>query len=184
MKITITHDFDTVDAAEEFLSRLSRPGAAQSAQSGSLPAEPEKRARKPRADAGKVRGAYKPREDARADNTTGGPSASEPGITGGDSASAQPAATVSPPQPAAPVKSPATEPSQAAQAPTAVGSVLTLADLRLAMELLNAVPSKGMTANVAALRTFGVLRVSELPPAKYAEFEAYVRAQLPTPVVG
>jgi hypothetical protein len=44
---------------------------------------------------------------------------------------------------------------------------------------LHAVPGKGMTACMAALRAFDVTRISDLPKEKYADFSKYVLAQIP-----
>jgi hypothetical protein len=51
--------------------------------------------------------------------------------------------------------------------------------MRATLAKLHAVPGKGTEACIAALQKFGVLRISELPKEKYAEFSGYVQSQLP-----
>ena len=177
MKITITQDFDTPKDALAFLARVQGPSpapvappAAAVAVSAPEPVDPNaKKPRKGRSDAGQPRGPYK--------TTTGGPAASEPGQTGSNSVpTPMPAAPVSPTQSAVPAKSSAVEPPQAASAPAAAD--WTLETVRAEMAKLHALPNKGTTACLAALKHFGTARISDLPKEKYAEFVKYVHEQI------
>lgn len=176
MKITITREFTTADEAMEFLARVQGPSPAPAqppitvnlmpSTAAEAPQPPAaKKPRKPRADAGQPRGEYRHR-------TTGGAGSPPAGATSPAPQEPEPSTPS-----AAPAKSPALEPSQAAQAPAAAD--LTLADLRETLGKLNSVAGKGMESCIAALQKFGVLRVSDLPKEKYAEFNEYVRGQLP-----
>jgi len=173
MKITITKEFDSFEEAAAFIGAMDaeRYGAATRTITPPLPPAPlglehgeqPKRPRKPRSDAGQARGAY---------NTKGGAVSSLVGAT-----SPMPQVPAPSASSAAPVTSSAVEPPQAAQAPAAAD--LTLDAIRETLGKLHGVPGKGMEACIASLQKFGVLRLSDLPKEKYAEFEAYVRGQLP-----
>jgi hypothetical protein len=177
MKITITQEFSTAEEAVAFIARAGGAvcldparDAEPEEQQGPLPAA--KKPRKPRSDAGQARGEYRHR------TTMGEPAALEPGaVRGSASTPTPPAAPATPPASAAPAKSAAVEPPQAPQAPEAAD--LTLDAVRETLGRLHAVPGKGMTACMAALKAFGVLRISDLPKEKYAEFSKHVLAQLP-----
>ena len=186
MKITITQDFDTPKDALAFLARVQGPSPAPVAPPAAAavgvvgqpgPTLPQQQAEQPaakkprkgRSDAGQQRGPYK--------TTTGGSAASEPGQTGSNSVpTPMPAAPVSPTQSAVPAKSSAVEPPQAAPAPATVD--WTLEAVRAEMGKLHAIPNKGTTACLAALKHFGVARISDLPKEKYAEFVKYVHEQV------
>jgi len=181
MKITITREFTTAGEAMEFLARVQGPSPA--------PAQPEpltqpqtvdnaqsqpvaKKPRKGRSDAGQPRGPYKT-TGAAAPETAGASQPTTPGITASTAASAPAAASTTP---AAPAKSSAVEPPQAAQAPAAAD--WTLETVRAEMAKLHALPNKGTTACLAALKHFGTARISDLPKEKYAEFIKYVHEQI------
>lgn len=184
MKIVITEEFDNLIAASEFLVRAygQHPIALTpppSAPIGNQQSKPEKPARKPRSDAGKPRGEYKPRA-----TTTGEPAASEPGVQGQDSAVAPlPAAPATPTQSSAPAPTGSDEKSVTRDVPAAEGSnpnfPATLEGARAAMKRLNDAPGKGMDACIGALKAHGVNRISDLPKEKYAAFIEYVVGQLP-----
>ena len=185
MQITITKDFNTVEEALAFLARLDGRQSVVQAAISPLPGlviapeqpapEPEKKARKPRADAGKVRGAYKPRDDARA--VEGAEHLNVKPEGAGAPAGVGVVATAEKLTP--PAENPAVEPSQAAQAPAAAAAPLTIDDLRATMKRLHDTPGKGTDACIQALREFGVLRISEVPAAKFIEFHQHLLAQLP-----
>lgn len=181
MKITITREFTTASEAMEFLARVQGPSPA--------PAQPEplaqphvaveqgqpptaKKARKGRSDAGQPRGPYKT-TGAAAPETAGASQPTTPGITASTAGSAPAAASTTP---AAPAKSSAVEPPQAASAPAAAD--WTLETVRAEMAKLHALPNKGTTACLAALKHFGTARISDLPKEKYAEFIKYVHEQI------
>jgi hypothetical protein len=149
MKITITEEFKDVNEAHAFLERVfGGPPMVTQNISGlqqepvAAATEPVKKLRKPRSDAGQPRGPYK---------TTGEPAASEPD-TGATSVVTPSAAPATPTTPAV----------------TAAQAVLTVADVRAAMEVLN--KKRGIEANMKLLAKFGVQRASDLPKEKYAEF--------------
>jgi hypothetical protein len=155
--LTVTFHFDSVEAAAAFL-------ATQGVQSpqvefvipeptkivGTEPqpdVQPEKKARKPRADAGKPRGPYNKAAEAPA-----------------ETAAAEQTVKASPASPA---------PTTAAAAP-APAAELTIDDLKAAMTVL--AKKKNIEANMAVLRKFGVGQVSKLPKEHYAAFLAAVNA--------
>jgi hypothetical protein len=177
MKITITQDFDTVEDAAAFIARLT--GGAQQikvvipevslAQPAGLPEStlaaeflPEKKSRKRRNDAGRPRAPYKKAWNA--------PETNADGSGGSPAGDAQAAPTA---QPATGASAPV--PSATAEAP----EKLTIDVLRALMATLSAVKGKGMEACLAALKTFGVTRISDLPQDKYVDFAAHVREQIP-----
>lgn len=178
MRITITHDFSTAEEAAQFLARVCDPVITINHLAGKptfTETSSEKPARKPRSDAGKPRGPYKPRE-----TSTGEPAASEPGYTGeGIPARTPPAA------PATPTTSSAPAPAAASSAPTSTQAMpvaeefpATLDGARAAMKKLNDTPGLGMDACIASLKAHGVNRISDLPQEKFAEFIKYVLAQV------
>lgn len=159
-KVTVVLEFDSVEAAVAYL----QPPVIVSSSLPALPAvgpvigeselpEPtppatEKKARKPRSDAGQPRGPYKPRDES--------PAAPVP--------SEQHPAT---PQ-EAPGNAPATAPAAAAPS-----KELTIDDLKAAMTVLG--KKHGIEANMKQLKEFGVEKVSVLPKEKYAAFHEAVR---------
>ena len=172
MKITITQDFGTVEEAVAFLGRTLAPLAVAEVGSVAVRLEPtsssdvinstEKKPRKGRSDAGQPRGPYK---------TAGGAGDPPAGATGPAPQGLLPSTSS-----AAPAKSSAVEPPQATPAPEAAD--LTLEVVRAEMAKLHALPNKGTTACLAALKHFGVARISDLPKEKYAEFVKYVHEQI------
>ena len=187
MKITITHDFSTVEEAAQFLARVGNQAIVINQLSETpIPTseviaafeanrteveQQQPKTRKPRSDAGKPRGAYKPRE-----TTTG-----EPASDGGGQKAVTPAS-----QPATPTTSSAPAPATAlptvgenATAPAAEEFPATLDGARAAMKKLNDAPGLGMDACIASLKAHGVNRISDLPKEKFAEFIKYVLAQVP-----
>lgn len=165
MKITITKEFETAEDAYAFLERLATPLVHYSTVNDpmsfapSTPATPEralaaagavveKKLRKGRSDAGKVRGPYK---------TAGG----APDVT---------PLTAAPPS-AAPVAPPAPTPLTGEGEP-AVGSdpALTLDDARAALKRINDTKGLGTPVCIGHLHTFGVNRISDLKQEHYADF--------------
>jgi len=171
MKITITQEFDNADDAYGFMARLLGPGTVTMnpvGVSGAAPQseQPERKPRKPRSDAGQPRGpnsrttgqqapgaSATPTKDAKAEGA-GAPS----GDAGGVSKPTEP--TGSAPVPSA--------------APSAAASEITLDQVRAKLHQLHAMKGQGVEASLAALQTFKVMRVSDLPKEKYAEFMAHV----------
>ena len=189
MKITITQDFDTPKDALAFLARVQGPSPASVAlplaaaapgvvgqpgpavqQQTEQPAA--KKPRKGRSDAGQPRGPYKT-TGAAAPETAGASQPTTPGTTASTAGSAPAAASTTS---AAPAKSSAVEPPQAASAPTTAD--WTLETVRAEMAKLHALPNKGTTACLAALKHFGTARISDLPKERYAEFVKYVHEQI------
>lgn len=196
MKITITQEFDSVDEVLAFLAphvrgqlgagtppptltinvaggsagTQAQEGAGAPAAASPIPpaapftglehGEQPKRPRKPRADAGKPRGPYKVTTNA------------EPEGAGA------PAATVEAQEATATAAS-AAAPQAASSGEASSSAELTLEGMRDLLRQLNAAPGKGVMACTLALREFGVLRISELPKEKYAEFAEYLRNELP-----
>lgn len=148
--ITVTFNFDSVEAAVEF---LTSQGVQPPQAAGTTP-EPTrvdaegnvvtKKPRQPRSDAGKPRGAYTKKVETAAE------------------APAEAAAESPKPQ--------AEQPTAAATAPAPKEP--TLDDVKAAMAVLN--KAKGIDANIQQLAKFGVQKASSLPKAKYAEFIATV----------
>ncbi len=184
MKITITQDFDSAEAAAAFIAKVTgqpaepvvTAAAGEGATVSPSPAAPVASGRKPRSDAGKKREPYGPR------TTTGEPPASEPGTVAVDSAAVATPAAKAPP----PISSAPTPPVQPGSTPGAESAAeepefpATLDGARAALKKLNDVPGKGMDACIAALKAHGVNRISD--PAlqeKYAEFIKYVLGQIP-----
>lgn len=161
MKITITQDFESAAEAAAFLARVTAPVSSEQQaaiphyspgnESAATPAAVTS-GRKPRSDRGQKREPYGPRS-----TTTGEPASDGEGQK-------------------------ATTPAQASASPTTSAVVNdipgTLDGCREAMKRLNAVPGKGMEANIAALKHFGVLRVSDLKPEQHFDFIKHVMAQV------
>jgi hypothetical protein len=119
MRITISQDFDSAEAAADFLARVGNPLVTINVEPGKVAASvPEVKTRKPRADAGKPREPYGPRDK----NAEGAPGGTQPpaqaealapaGSGGGTLIKAEAAA------PSAPVSSAPAEPASASQAPS------------------------------------------------------------------
>ena len=188
MKITITREFTTASEAMEFLARVQGPSPAPDAAPNGFAVPPRltplstiteppdqpavKKPRKGRSDAGQPRGPYKT-TGAAAPETACASQPTTQGRTASTVASAPAAASTIP---AAPAKSSAVEPPQAASAPAAAD--WTLETVRAEMAKLHALPNKGTTACLAALKHFGTARISDLPKEKYAEFVKYVHEQI------
>lgn len=180
MKITISQDFNSVEAAEEFLARRfgqpfssavapvkNPPVEASQAAQAPVAAAPliPNRARKPRSDAGQARGPYKPRDSVSAPV----PPEAEPGAPSAPVGMAVTAPTA-PPAAASAAAPQAGSPGEA--------SDLTVEALRETLGRLQKTPGKGVEACLAAIKQFGVTRISDLPKERYAEFDGYVRSLL------
>ena len=190
MKITITKEFETVEAAYAFLETVAntrvltcvvndpksftafadggvveesrQEGPAYPAYESQSPvAAPAKKLRKPRSDAGKVRGPYK---------TAGGAPDGTPSTTAPTSAApASPPA----PEPAAPVQDGVLLPEPTVATPTGgapAAADLTIDDARAALKRINNTKGLGTPVCIGHLQGFGVNRISDLPKDQYAEF--------------
>jgi hypothetical protein len=160
MKILIiSHEFDTLEEAAEFL----RTHGERTPQVEAIPTTDTPPAgRKPRSDAGKPRGPYSKAKSKQA-APAAAPAAEErlPEAAAAPVEASEPAATPE-------AITPAPESAPAAAAP------LTIADLKAEMTKL--ARKHGIEANMALLAEFGVQQVSLLPKEKYAEFVAAVKA--------
>jgi hypothetical protein len=143
--LTLTFQFETVDAALEFLQGRQRPQVVVNVPDTTLREvqalaekhnEEQRKERKPRSDAGLPRGPYKRKEELPAEAAT--------------------TATV-------PAETPPVAPEVAAS--TAVVE-LTIANVRAAMT------GRSTEKNIALLKKFGYDKSSALPPAKFADFIA------------
>lgn len=184
MKITIEiSNEEDARRALGFLSRLATDVSDEAAVSGvaapqaSQAAVPEineapKPLRKPRADAGKKREPYGPRNPdagagASASSTpTGGASAAQGGAAAAGATSA--------------AEGSAATSTAAAPAPvTAAGDFpLTAEGAKAALIALSKAPGKGTEACLKALAHVSVPRLSELKPEHYAPFIAHIKEQL------
>ncbi len=166
--IQLTFQFDTVEAAAEFL-------AAQGARAPQVNINIErqepsvreivedliatKKPRQPRSDAGKSRGPYKKSTESAAPQAgDGASSVSATAVTDGAEGGKNS------PAPAADLPAPVVVP----------GVQLTIDAIKAEMSVLS--KKKGIDANIQLLAKFGVQKVSSLPEARYAEFVDAVRA--------
>lgn len=148
--INVTFQFDSIEAAQDFLDDVKIGDAAQGRRrpqvetfTAAADAAPRKE-RKPRSDAGQPRGPYKRKDELPVE-------------------AAAPATVPAETPPAAPeAAAPVAEAPQSDPTPTA----LALADVRAAMT------GRSTEKNIALLKKFGYAKSSDLPQAKYAEFIA------------
>jgi hypothetical protein len=155
MKVNVSFQFDSPEEAVQFLGR--KVLGVQDA-----PKQPE--APKPAAE---KRGRGRPPKKAEAPEKAG---ASQPaGVPASAGVLLTPAPTVSAPQPAAPVKNPAAEPSQAPQAPAA--AVPSDADVTAALQAV--LKATGMNKVTAIFARYGVQRGREVKGEDRTGFIAY-----------
>lgn len=178
LKITVSQEFDTPEAAAAFLALVGAAAASKPLRATSEAAVPpaaaapsvaEKPARKPRSDAGQPRGPY---------NKDAAPAA--PVAPAHEVKSAEPAPSAA----ATPTPTPVTAaPSAAApQAPATStapsGAAPTHADATAALREMNKVKGLGMDACVGLLKDYGALSVSKLQPEQLPEFVATIKARI------
>jgi hypothetical protein len=147
MKVNVSFQFDSPEEAVQFLGRKVL-GVQDAPKQPEAPKPTEKRGR------------GRPPKKAEAPQEP--KSAAEP-------AKADPAVAASAPQPAAPVKSPAAEPSQAPQAP--VAAVPSDADVTAALQAV--LKATGMNKVTAIFARYGVQRGREVKGDDRAGFIAY-----------
>lgn len=165
MKVTISQEFVSVEEAAHWLESVMGGGRTINV----LVPPPvvdvkdlDVKIRKPRSDAGKVRGPYK---------LNGEPATSEPTKLA-DSAAIKVAVPATPPTPAAQAS---TVPASSAKTPHAAPSAPTAAaptpeDARAALKRMADTEGFGTPACIAHLKEFKVNRLSELKPESYALF--------------
>ena len=182
MKITITKEFETVEEAYAFLERMADKqvvfsqvndptswtptvvldGRAGVPLPGMQPPMPDpvntKKPRKPRSDAGRVRGPYK---------TAGGAPDGTPPNEIPSTAAPTSAAPASPP---APASEPSAGPAGLTLAAAEVDKELTIDDARAALKRINDTKGLGTPVCIGHLQAFGVNRISDLPANMYEDF--------------
>lgn len=154
--IKVVLEFLSIDAAIVGLSKLTNlPGTKVVAEQPSQPAQPVKPERKPRSDAGKLRGSRK----NAADGTSQPPQAEAAPAVKTSTAATEPAASAIP---AGPDKGlPSGEKSPTAAAPKEEDAQAALAKV---------FEAHGLPKAQEVLQRFGVTRLRDLLPAQRADF--------------
>jgi hypothetical protein len=155
MKVNVSFQFDSPEEAVQFLGRkvLGVQDAPKQPEAPKIAAEKRGRGRPPKkAEALEKAGASQPA-----------------GVPVNAGVLLTPAPTASAPQPAAPVKSPAVEPSQASQAPT----VAAPSDADVTAALQAVLKATGMNKVTAIFARYGVQRGREVKGEDRAGFIAY-----------
>lgn len=179
MKPSLTIVFDSMAGLYEAVDRLRGTGHITQVLTLGEPAEfqPAVKTRKPRSDAGQPRGPY---NKSTGENAAGESTPTESRASGGarpfESAARSDAEAAS--TPTNPAAAPVQEPKSAADGqsvpPAAPAAAeLTKEDAHAALKRVSGTPGLGTQTCIGILGAFSVLRLSELPKEKYADFIAH-----------